>query len=85
MSKIVIRSLNTLSVDEADAYLEEACGDEFAAAYQLAMDRNLLDGSTTDPDDTEVHHALFLLRRAHGDDAPSFDTFRFERRRRLAA
>ena len=75
MSKIVLQSLNSLSVDEANAYLEEACGDEYTAAYQLAMDRNLLDGATTDPDDTEVHHALFLLRRVRGAEAPSFDTF----------
>jgi hypothetical protein len=37
------------------------------------------------PDDAEVHHAMFLLRRARGLDAPSFDSMRVQLRRRVAA
>ena len=85
MSTIAIGSLTYLSGTEADAYLAAASGDEVLAAYLLAKDRNLLDGSTAEPDDTEVHHALFLLRRARGSEPPSFDMFRLELRRRLAA
>jgi hypothetical protein len=33
----------------------------------------------------EIHHALFLLRRARGLDAPSFDLMRVQLRRRHAA
>ncbi|HZU82364.1 MAG TPA: hypothetical protein VE987_05590 [Polyangiaceae bacterium] len=80
-----IKSLETLSVDEAAAYLEHARGDELDAACALAWDRNRLDGSHAAPDDAEVHHALFLLCRACGKHPPSFDQMRFELRRRVAA
>jgi hypothetical protein len=80
-----IRSLETVSLDEAMAYLDHASGDELSAAYALAWDRNRLDGSHAPPDDAEVHHALFLLCRAHGRHPPSFDEMRVELRRRRAA
>ncbi len=56
-----IKSLETVSLEEANAYLEHSGGDELNAAYALACDRNRLDGSIAPPDDAEVHHALFLL------------------------
>jgi len=80
-----IRSLETVSLDEAMAYLDHANGDELSAAYALAWDRNRLDGSHAPPDDAEVHHALFLLGRARGRHPPSFDEMRVELRRRRAA
>jgi hypothetical protein len=80
-----IKSLDTVSLEEATAYLDHARGDELNAAYALACDRNRLDGSIAPPDETEVHHALFLLCRARGKHAPSFDTMRVELRRRVAA
>jgi hypothetical protein len=80
-----IRSLDTVTLDEALAYLDAANGDELGAAFSLAADRNRLDGSTKTPDETEVHHALFLLRRARGLEAPSFDLMRVQLRRRPAA
>jgi hypothetical protein len=80
-----IKSLETVSLDEAEAYLEAAAGDELSAAYALAWDRNRLDGSPVSPDDAEVHHAFFLLCRARGKLAPSFDEMRVELRRRVAA
>lgn len=79
-----IRSLETVSPEEATSYLEYAGGDDLGAAYALACDRNRLDGSIAPPDDAEVHHALFLLCRAHGKVAPSFDEMRVELRRRVA-
>jgi hypothetical protein len=83
-----IRSLDALTHDEARAYIEYASGDELEAAFLLATDRNRLDGAPSDgiePDDAEVHHALFLLCRARGSTAPSFDEMRVELRRRVAA
>lgn len=80
-----IKSLEDLSLEEALAYLDSADGDELAAAYALALDRNHLDGSSEEPDEAEIHHALFLLRSARGLDAPSFDTMRVQLRRRVAA
>jgi hypothetical protein len=80
-----IRSLETITVEEARAYLEYAKGDEIDAAFALAVDRNRLDGSKAVPDDHEVHHALFLLCRAQGKVAPSFDDVRVELKRRVAA
>jgi hypothetical protein len=80
-----IKSLETVSAEEARAYLDHAGGDELDAAYALACDRNRLDGSIALPDDAEVHHALFLLCRARGKHAPSFDEMRVELRRRAAA
>ena len=81
----IIASLEKLSLEEALAYLDSADGDELAAATALARDRNLLDGSINEPDDAEVHHALFLLRRARGLTAPSFDLMRVQLRARVAA
>lgn len=80
-----IQSLETVTVEEAQAYIAYARGDELEGAYALAWDRNRLDGSVSAPDDAEVHHALFLLCRALGKVAPSFDQMRVELRRRAAA
>jgi hypothetical protein len=80
-----IKSLDSLSGEEANAYLSASNGDELSAAHALACDRNRLDGSRASPDDTEVHHALFLLCRARGTQPPSFDAIRYELRRRAAA
>ena len=81
----IITSLESLSLEEALVYLDSAEGDELEAAYALAKDRNQLDGSRNEPDDAEVHHALFLLRRARGLTAPSFDLMRVQLRQRVAA
>jgi len=81
----IITSLESLTLEEALAYLDSAEGDELSAAYSLAKDRNLLDGDTNEPDEAEVHHALFLLRRARGLNAPSFDLMRVQLRRLIAA
>jgi hypothetical protein len=81
----IVRSLGTVTLEEALAYLDAAGGDELSAAFALATDRNWLDGSSKTPDDAEVHHSLFLLCRARGLMAPSFDEMRVELRRRLAA
>jgi hypothetical protein len=83
--KPTIKSLDAVSLDEARAYLDDAGGDELDAAYALACDRNRLDGSHAAPDEAEVHHAYFLLCRARGMHAPSFDEMRVELRRRAAA
>jgi hypothetical protein len=83
--KPIVRSLETVSLDEATAYLEFASGDELSAAHALAWDRNRLDGSLAPPDDAEVHHALFLLSRARGLTPTSYDEMRVELRRRAAA
>jgi hypothetical protein len=81
----IIESLETLSLEDALAYLDTAEGDELEAAFSLARDRNFLDGSEKEPDEAEVHHALFLLRRARGLTAPSFDLMRVQLRQRVAA
>jgi hypothetical protein len=81
----IVSSLESLSLEEALAYLDSAEGDELSAAFALAKDRNLLDGDSDDPDEAEVHHALFLLRRARGLNAPSFDLMRVQLRRLVAA
>lgn len=80
-----LANLESVSLEEALAYLDSAEGDELAAAFALAKDRNLLDGSDEEPDHAEVHHALFLLRRARGLNAPSFDLMRVQLRRLVAA
>ena len=89
MNHPAIISLQTLTPTEANAYLDAADGDELAAALDLASDRNELaseDGETSPaPDDAEVHHAYFLLRRARGLEAPSFDAMRVQLRKRIAA
>ena len=81
----IITSLESLTLEEALAYLDSAEGDELSAACSLASDRNLLDGDRDEPDEAEVHHALFLLRRARGLNAPSFDLMRVQLRRLIAA
>ncbi len=80
-----IASLENVSLEEALTYLDAANGDEIMAAYELARHRNALDGDHEEPDDAEVHHALFLLRRARGLSAPSFDLMRVQLRSRIAA
>jgi hypothetical protein len=85
MKAPAIRSLSTVSLEEALAYLDASDGNELNAAHALARDRNRMDGSSTPPDDAEIHHALFLLRRARGLEAPSFDLMRVQLRRRPAA
>src|SRR5690349_17550559 len=74
--KPTISSLETVSFEEATAYLDHSDGDELDAACALACDRNRLDGSRAAPDDAEIHHALFLLCRARGKQPPSFDEMR---------
>ncbi len=81
----IIASLESLTLENSLAYLDAAEGDEIGAAFALAKDRNLLSGSKEEPDDAEVHHALFLLRRARGMNAPSFDLMRAQLRERVAA
>ena len=66
MKRPVLRSLETVHSDEAQRYLKLAGGDELNAAIAIAVDRNKLDGTARAPDDMEIHHALFLLRRAQG-------------------
>jgi hypothetical protein len=83
--KPTIKSLQNVTLDEANAYLDHASGDELNAAYALAVDRARLDGSHNTPDDAEVHHAFFLLCRARGKHPPSFDDMRVQLRRRAAA
>ena len=85
MSTPAIKSLEHVSLEEALAYLDASEGDELGAAFALATHRNELGGSPEAPDDAEVHHALFLLRKARGLDAPSFDLMRIQLKRRVAA
>jgi hypothetical protein len=80
-----LANLESVSLEEALSYLDSAEGDELQAAFELAKDRNLLDGSNEEPDHAEVHHALFLLRRARGLNAPSFDLMRVQLRKLIAA
>ena len=85
MKTPTISTLDSLSIDEARAYLDAANGDELEAAIALAIDRNALDGAlNVQPDEAEVHHALFLLRRARGEAAPSFDSMRIQLKKRVA-
>ena len=85
MTSTIIASVDTISLNDALAYLDFADGNELEAAYALASDRNLLDGGDEEPDEAEVHHALYLLRRARGLTAPSFDLMRIQLRQRVAA
>lgn len=80
----MLSDLTSFTPEQARAYMMAAKGDELAAALALAHDRNMLDGSKSPPDDAEVHHALFLLRRAQGLPAPSFDSLRVALRSRAA-
>jgi hypothetical protein len=81
----LITSLESVSLEQALSYLDSAEGDELSAAFSLAQDRNLLAGERDEPDEAEVPQALFLLRRARGLDAPSFDLMRVQLRRHVAA
>ena len=86
----MLSDLKHLSAEQARAYLKVAKNDELAAALALAHDRNALDQSLSGrsgraPDETEIHHALFLLRRALGQPAPSFDALRVALRARVRA
>ena len=81
----IVASLEAVTLEESLAYLDSAEGDELSAAFSLAEDRNILDGGTGEPDEAEVHHALFLLRRARGLSAPSFDLMRVQLRNHVAA
>ena len=85
VSEPIIKSLVEVTLEEALQYLETAEGDELAAAITLAKDRNFLDAADAEPDEAEVHHALFMLRRARGLSAPSFDLMRVQLRELLAA
>jgi hypothetical protein len=81
----MLSDLTSFTPEQASAYLRAAKNDELSAAIALAQDRNALDGSPgSPPDDTEIHHALFLLRRALGLPAPSFDSLRVALRQRAA-
>jgi len=84
MQRPMLSDLTSFTPELARAYMKAAKGDELAAAIALANDRNALDGSSAPPDDAEVHHALFLLRRAQGLPAPSFDDLRVALRQRAA-
>jgi hypothetical protein len=79
-----VGSLSTVTLEEALAYLDYAEGDELKAAEELAQDRNLLDGCDSSPDHAEVHHALFLLRKARGLSPPSYDTTSSQLRKKAA-
>ena len=84
-STVRLRSLEYVTREEAERYLAENSGEELEAAISLAMDRNILEGSSEIPDDADIHQALYLLKRAFGEDVPSYDTMRVEIRRRRAA
>lgn len=84
MPSTTLSSLHSLTIEEARSYLTDAEGDELGAAFSLACDRNALAGSGEPPDDTEVHHALFLIRRAQGLTAPSYDSVRLSLKSRAA-
>jgi hypothetical protein len=80
-----IQKLESVTLEEARAYLALAKDDEIEAAILLAIDRNLLAGDVEEPDEQEIHHALFMLRKAFGLDAPSFDAMRIALKNRHAA
>ncbi len=82
MKRPIVSSLGGLTLAEATAYMRLAKGEELQAALALALDRNLLEGLDKLPDALEVHHALFLLRRAQGQGAPSYDDVRVELRQK---
>ena len=79
-----VGTLSTVTLEEALAYLDYAEGDELRAALELAQDRNLLDGCDPHPDHADVHHALFMLRKARGLAPPSFDQTRSQLLRKAA-
>jgi hypothetical protein len=86
----MLSDLKHLTSEQARAYLKAAKNDELVAAIALAHDRNVLDSSLNGrlarhADEMEVHHALFLLRRALGLPAPSFDALRVALRQKQRA
>ncbi len=83
--RLIVHDLGPLTLEQARAYLRLADGDAVAAALALASDRNRLEALERAPDEVEVHHALFLLRRADGLDAPSFDDLHVALRARARA
>jgi hypothetical protein len=74
-----------LTLSDANRYVRNAGGDELHAAIDLATEYIRQNGSFAGPDEIEIHHALFLLRRTRGLEAPSFDAMRVELRGLLAA
>lgn len=80
-----IEKLESITLEEARAYLALAKEDEIEAAVLLAIDRNLLAGDDKEPDEQEIHHALFMLRKAFGREAPSYDSLRIALKNRHAA
>lgn len=84
MHRTPLPNLHSLSAEQAQSYLDDHGGDELTAAYTLACDRNILAGSSEPPDDTEVHHAFFLMRRALGKESPSYDSVRLSLKGRAA-
>jgi hypothetical protein len=85
MNEPCIQGLAQVTALEARAYLAGARDNELQAAIRLAHDRLAFAGSTDAPDEVEIHQALFLLRRARGLSAPSFDAMRVHLRKTLAA
>ena len=85
MREPTIQSLVTVTASEARSYLDAHGNDELRTAVQLARDRIVLAGGHDEPDEVEIHQALFLLRRARGLAAPSFDAMRVALRGVLAA
>ncbi len=84
-SRVHLSSIETVTRNEAEAYLASARGDELEAAMALAIDRNLLAGSNEIPDEADVHQALYLFKRAFGEETPSYDSMRVELKKRHAA
>ena len=68
------------SATEAMGYMDRANGDELDAALTVARERSAEVGSESDLID--VHHALFIIRRALGESAPSYDEMRVRLRER---
>ncbi len=84
-SPVRLSSIETVTREEAQVYLAKARGDELEAAMALAIDRNLFDGSNEEPDEADIHQALYLLKRAFGEETPSYDSMRVELKKRHAA
>lgn len=82
---LIIRDVGSLSEAEALQYLDACEGDEVAAATLLASDRCSLARVAEPADEADVHHAMFLLRRARGLPSLSFDDLRVELRSRREA
>ena len=82
---LIIRDVDSLSETEALQYLAACDGDEVSAATRLAADRCKLARVASPPDEADVHHAMFLLRKARGLPSQSFDNLRIELRARRKA